>query len=62
MSADPASTRNSIVSQIEGASPARQIAAPYAIAARTIARPWWCTCDVQPEVAVASMLPTVSAV
>ena len=35
--------------------------APYAIAASTMARPWWCTREVQPESAVATSAPTVSA-
>ena len=63
MSAAPASTRHSIGAPDrrgqarESRSRRRRRARPI-----TIARPWWCTCDVHPEVAVASMLPTVSAV
>jgi len=32
------------------------------VAATTTARPWWCTREVQPLVAVAASAPTVSAV
>ena len=39
----------------------RRRSAPYAAAAITIARPWWCTRAVQPLSAVATSAPTVSA-
>ena len=61
MSAAPARTRNSATSQTFGVRPASATQPPYAAAATTMARPWWCTRAVQPLVAVASSAPTVSA-
>ena len=48
MSAAPESMRNSSTSQTDGIRPASPMQAPYAAAAITIARPWWCTLAVQP--------------
>ena len=62
MSAAPARVKNSTANQMVGDHPASAMHAPYAMAAITIARPWWCTRRVHPESAVATMAPTVSAV
>ena len=61
MSAAPARARKSATSQMDGIRPASATNAPYAAAAITIARPWWCTRAVQPLSAVATSAPTVSA-
>jgi hypothetical protein len=61
MSAEPARARKTSTSQKLGITPASAMQPPYAAAATTIARPWWCTCEVHPLSAVASMAPTVSA-
>ena len=61
MSAAPESIRKTPTSQMLGIRPASATQAPYAAAATTIARPWWCTREVQPLSAVASSAPTVSA-
>ena len=61
MSAAPPNARNTPTSQIDGIRPASATKPPYAAAAITIARPWWCTRPVQPLSAVATSAPTVSA-
>ena len=59
MSAAPARVSRTSTHTMLGATPAAATAAPHAIAATITARPWWCTCRVQPEVSVASRLPIV---
>ena len=61
MSAAPAIAKQTSATANDGARPARAMQAPYAAAARTIARPWWWTWEVQPLSAVARSAPTVSA-
>ena len=61
MSAAPARVKNTRAPQMVGAAPASAMNAPYAMAASTMARPWWCTRDDQPLSAVATRAPTVSA-
>ena len=61
MSAAPASAKKNTAIQIEVEKPASAMHPPYAAAASTMARPWWCTRLVQPEDAVATSAPMVSA-